>query len=121
MVVEAMTLTPEASFYTAPAEALPFPSSSVDLEVSSISLHHWSDPLIALMEIAQVLRPGGRLSLADITLPGWIAKLIDSKAKTREGLRQLVTIAGLTPVQQRTMLANIVLVLGAKKGPRIPD
>lgn len=35
---------------------IPFPDGSLDLVVSTLSLHHWSDPVGALDEIARVLR-----------------------------------------------------------------
>jgi ubiquinone/menaquinone biosynthesis C-methylase UbiE len=47
------------------AAQIPFPDGSLDLVVSTLSLHHWSDPVGVLDEIARVLRrpePGeGRL------------------------------------------------------------
>jgi ubiquinone/menaquinone biosynthesis C-methylase UbiE len=53
---------------------IPFPDGSLDLVVSTLSLHHWSDPVGALDEIARVLRrpepadgrPGGSFLVADL-------------------------------------------------------
>jgi ubiquinone/menaquinone biosynthesis C-methylase UbiE len=45
---------------------LPFAEGSFDLVVSSFSLHHWTEPLRVLDEIARVLRPGGRYYIADL-------------------------------------------------------
>ena len=36
---------------------IPFPEDSLDLVVSTLSLHHWHDPASVLDEIARVLRP----------------------------------------------------------------
>jgi len=36
---------------------IPFPDGSLDLVVSTLSLHHWHDPVGVLDEIARVLRP----------------------------------------------------------------
>lgn len=45
---------------------LPFPDESLDLVISTLSLHHWSDPQAVLDEIARVLRPGGGYLIADL-------------------------------------------------------
>ena len=47
------------------ASALPFASNTVDIVVSSLSLHHWKDPSRAFLEIYRVLAPGGRLMVFD--------------------------------------------------------
>ena len=53
---------------------IPFPDNSLDLVVSTLSLHHWSDPVAVLNEIARVLRhpepaggrPGGSFLVFDL-------------------------------------------------------
>jgi ubiquinone/menaquinone biosynthesis C-methylase UbiE len=45
---------------------IPFPDDSLDLVVSTLSLHHWSDPVGTLDEIARVLRPGGSFLVFDL-------------------------------------------------------
>jgi ubiquinone/menaquinone biosynthesis C-methylase UbiE len=53
---------------------IPFPDNSLDLVVSTLSLHHWSDPVGVLDEIARVLRrpepaegrPGGSFLVFDL-------------------------------------------------------
>ncbi len=47
------------------AEALPFPAESFDIVVSSIAMHH-TVVRQSLSEIARVLRPGGRVVIADM-------------------------------------------------------
>jgi ubiquinone/menaquinone biosynthesis C-methylase UbiE len=45
---------------------LPFADESFDLVVSSFSLHHWTEPLRVLDEVARVLKPGGGYYIADL-------------------------------------------------------
>ena len=45
------------AFKKGDAAQIPFPAGSLDLVVSTLSLHHWSDPVGVLDEIARVLRP----------------------------------------------------------------
>ena len=56
----------QTDFRTADAAALPFPDASLDLVVSTLSLHHWDDPKPILDEIARVLRPGGAFLIFDL-------------------------------------------------------
>jgi SAM-dependent methyltransferase len=54
------------TFVVGDVAALPFPDASFDLVVSTFSMHHWSDPVVGLAEIARVLRPGGRALIWDL-------------------------------------------------------
>jgi SAM-dependent methyltransferase len=51
------------------AQALPFGDRSLDLAVTSFSLHHISDPASVLREMARVLKPAGRVGVLDILVP----------------------------------------------------
>lgn len=55
----------------AAAQALPFPDASFDAAVSSLVLHHLpeADRPVAVAELVRVVRPGGRLVLADYRPP----------------------------------------------------
>jgi ubiquinone/menaquinone biosynthesis C-methylase UbiE len=55
-------------FIVGKAEALPFSDESVDLVVSTLSLHHWADPASAFAEIWRVLKPEGVALIYDIGL-----------------------------------------------------
>jgi SAM-dependent methyltransferase len=51
------------------AQALPFGDGSLDLAVTSYSLHHISDPAKVLREMARVVRLEGRVGVLDIVVP----------------------------------------------------
>jgi SAM-dependent methyltransferase len=59
------------SFVLGDVASLPFPDGSFDLVVSTLSMHHWSDPRAGLSEIGRVLRPGGRALVWDLR-PGLV-------------------------------------------------
>jgi ubiquinone/menaquinone biosynthesis C-methylase UbiE len=47
---------------------LPFGDGSVDMVISTLSLHHWTDPTAVMAEIDRVLRPGGCALIYDMGL-----------------------------------------------------
>jgi SAM-dependent methyltransferase len=53
------------SFLVGDVAALAFPDRSFDLVISTLSMHHWTDPTAGLAEIGRVLRPGGRALIWD--------------------------------------------------------
>ncbi|HEY9165877.1 MAG TPA: methyltransferase domain-containing protein [Candidatus Kryptonia bacterium] len=116
MVEVARSQIPSATIYLAAAESLPLADSSVDVVLSSISFHHWSDQLAALREISRVLRPGGCFCLADISMPAWLTKLFrHSKIKSPAAVSQLLSETGLrVKVQHGTFTRFILLTLGVK-------
>jgi SAM-dependent methyltransferase len=58
------------SFVVGDVASLPFPDGSFDVVVSTLSMHHWADPMAGLAEIGRVLRPGGRALVWDVR-PGF--------------------------------------------------
>ena len=54
------------AFRKGDVQRIPFADASLDLVVSTLSLHHWSDPLPVLDEVARVLRPGGSFLIFDL-------------------------------------------------------
>jgi EmrB/QacA subfamily drug resistance transporter len=65
-----------AEFVAAPAESIPLPDASADSAVVSLSAHHWQDRDEGFGEIARVLRPGGRLVLAEFRPAGPVRSVI---------------------------------------------
>ena len=53
-------------FMEADAAALPFVDGSFDVVVSRFAVHHFEDPAVQVAEMRRVLRPGGRLAVADL-------------------------------------------------------
>jgi ubiquinone/menaquinone biosynthesis C-methylase UbiE len=111
MVEEARRLTPGATFYVSPAEALPLPDSSVDLVMSTTSFHHWLDQAQGLHQIARVLRPGGRFLLADVLLPFGLSKVIrHGQFVSPSTLRDMFAQANLDVLAQRRSIECFSLI-----------
>jgi len=55
----ALVAAGRASFHLASAEHLPFADTSFDRVFAIGVIHFWSDPIIPLVEIRRVMRPGG--------------------------------------------------------------
>ena len=105
MVEKARSLMPNATFYVGMAESLPLPDASVDLAFSTMSYHHWVDRVQGVREITRVLRPEGRLLLADIWLPTGVSKVI-RPARVLEVFAQ----AGLKIQAQRKRMGRWLIV-----------
>jgi SAM-dependent methyltransferase len=96
------------------AEALPLDDGSVDVFTSSLVLHHllWGEKRAALAEAARVLRPGGRLHVADWGPPQdplmsaafYVLQAIDGFERTRDHrtgrLPELFSGAGFAAVER---------------------
>ncbi|MFX1406019.1 MAG: class I SAM-dependent methyltransferase [Promethearchaeota archaeon] len=63
--VEKKVINQDIKFKVGSAEDLPFPSESINLIISSLSLHHWLDPIKALNEIYRVLSKNGACLIFD--------------------------------------------------------
>jgi ubiquinone/menaquinone biosynthesis C-methylase UbiE len=53
------------SFLVGAVASMPFPDETFDLVVSTMSMHHWTDPAVGLTEMVRVLRPGSRALVWD--------------------------------------------------------
>lgn len=64
----------EVRFLTADAEALPFEAASFDVVMSTFGVMFAPDQATAAREMLRVVRPGGRIALANWTPPGFIGR-----------------------------------------------
>ena len=62
----AARLGDRVTFQVADVAALPLAAGTFDVAVSTLSLHHWSDPAAVFVEVARVLRPGGLALIYDL-------------------------------------------------------
>jgi ubiquinone/menaquinone biosynthesis C-methylase UbiE len=62
-------LLDKLTFAIGDAQCLPFANDSLDLAVTSYSLHHISDPARVISEMSRVVKKGGRVGLIDIEVP----------------------------------------------------
>lgn len=89
------------------AQNLPFTDDSLDIAVTSYSLHHMPDPARVVREMARVVKPGGRVGIIDISasedptaaaLSNRIEKTRDpshTRTLAKSELAQLLSDAGL--------------------------
>ena len=66
LIAHARGLHPEGEYLEGVAESLPFPDDSFELVVSYLTLIDIADFRLAIAEMARVLRPGGRLLVANL-------------------------------------------------------
>jgi ubiquinone/menaquinone biosynthesis C-methylase UbiE len=116
MVEQARQLTPGATFYVGPAEALPLPDSSVDLALSTISFHHWEDQAQGIQQITRVLRPGGRFILVDFEIPSYVTRVyLHGRPLQAAKVREMFANAGLTVRSQKHVMGNFLIATIGEK------
>ena len=116
MIEMAKRLTPNATFFTGMAEALPLQDASVDLALSTTSFHHWQDQAAGIREIARVLRPGGYFILVDASFPDWFVRVFRPKRfHSPAQLQTLFIQAGLRVQTQQTLAWRRWLATVGKK------
>lgn len=115
-------------FRIATVEALPFPDRSLDVVFSTLMLHHLPRPVrrACADEIARVLRPGGRVLVADFRAParrrgGWLARLHRHGSVTMQEVRELLASAGFRILESGDVgLGDLHFTLATRDGPSFP-
>lgn len=110
-----------AEFRVASAALLPFDDASFDVVVSRLVFHHLTGELkaLALAEILRVLRPGGRLLIADMASRAatsghhLVAHVLGTHPQTDESLERLVWDAGFRDVRRGPLLHGILAGVAA--------
>jgi len=100
-------------------EALPFPDSSIDVVTSSLMMHHLPEnvKVRGLAEIYRVLKPGGRLLIADFMRPtgSFLNHLFIAFTRHRglqKGIEDLTGLLRAAGFHQITQSEEKVLVIG---------
>jgi ubiquinone/menaquinone biosynthesis C-methylase UbiE len=101
------------------SEFLPWPDREYGAVICTASFHHYPRPMAALKEMLRVLKPGGRLLIAELDFPALIrvfANIIVPRLKygvyhfySRSGLERLFRAAGLRDVEYRKVKGQFIL------------
>ena len=86
------------------AEALPFGPGSFDVVACRLTTHHFADLPRAVGEMARVLRPGGRLVIADTMVPE--DDDLDRQINEIEWLRDPSHVRNYRPSEWRALVAG---------------
>lgn len=111
-------LQDRVSFCIADASQLCFPSASFDLVMSNSVLHHLSQPVAALDEMARVTKPQGMVLIRDLRRPSrpalgahvvWYGRHYSGKMKA---LYECSVRAAYTPQELKEMIRSSALASG---------
>lgn len=104
-LVVAREKRPGGLFLVGNAEALPLPTASADIAVTTFSFHHWRDQPAGLREVARVLRPRGFFVLLEPSLPPWTSHLLgEHRFASKRETESLLAAAGLRVESSRRQL-----------------
>ena len=113
--LSSLGLSEHVEFRQGDVQKLPFEDNAVDFVVSTLSLHHWSDPKHALQEIYRVLKPEGQFLLFDLRRDGrrffyWLLRFAQ-KFIVPAALRHInepigSALSSYTPFELETLLSE---------------
>jgi ubiquinone/menaquinone biosynthesis C-methylase UbiE len=121
--------SPNCQFQVGSAENLALPDGSFDLVVSSLALHHIAEEVraTAVREIYRVLRPGGRLLIAEMQIPRrplqrFLARLsgVARMAQHVPPLEPLAATAGFVDLRAGEALAWLRYLVATRPAPPSP-
>jgi ubiquinone/menaquinone biosynthesis C-methylase UbiE len=105
-------LVQKADISVADADTLPLPDGIADVVTCVDSFHHYPHPDAVQQEVRRVLRPGGRLVLAEWRMPAPLRRLMNSfiqrlpegdvRVYSRAELCRLTAAAGFDDLRWRT-------------------
>jgi ubiquinone/menaquinone biosynthesis C-methylase UbiE len=109
----------EIDFRVGVIEALPFPDASIDVVTSSLMMHHLPEDLKVrgLAEVYRVLKPGGRLLIADFMQPSHsilnhLMMVFTRHQGVQKGLEEVIKLLKEAGFSQASQLKGNVLVIG---------
>ena len=124
MIAAARARHPDCTFTVGASVPLPFDGASMDIITVSCAFHHFEDPHAFARECMRVLKPGGRLYLAEpffspairmLANLVWVpfSKSGDVKIYSQRQLRTIFAAAGLSVLE--TAISGTVLFCSAQK------
>lgn len=92
----------DVHFRVAAIESLPYPDAMFDVVLSSLMFHHLPGSLKerALVEVARVLKPGGRLFIVDMKRPEGFFQRFDTAIMVHRGMNS--GVQDLVPLLEKT-------------------
>lgn len=111
-----------AKYGVASAESLPFAAAAFDVVVSRLVFHHLPGDLKkqALAEIARVLKPNGRLLVADLGSPAakhahhMVAHPLGTRPDAEPVLEELLDTAGFTEIISGSLMRGLLVTVAAR-------
>jgi ubiquinone/menaquinone biosynthesis C-methylase UbiE len=101
------------------AENLPWQNNQFDLVFCTLSFHHYPQPIRALEEIRRVLKHGGSLILADISMPSLVNLILpllatgDRHFYSRDEMTNLLNQTGYKAINWQKVDGSTFLILAS--------